>query len=180
MLAKANRAPLTLGHPSCASKGAAALRAADAGGVYSRPLRPRKSWLARATGQRALLRVSAHPLTSDPTKQFETPDMLRFLARALGLILIAAGFVGIVIDGTRSIANGTVMFTPLGEMAFRVLGERYLLLQPAIERHVHPLLWDPVVLNLTLLPGSVVAFLLGVLLLWLGQKRAEPIGFATG
>ena len=106
--------------------------------------------------------------------------MLRFLARALGLILIAAGFVGIVIDGTRSIANGTVMFTPLGEVAFRVLGERYLLLQPAIERHVHPLLWDPVVLNLTLLPGSVGAFLLGVLLLWLGQKRPEAIGFATG
>ena len=106
--------------------------------------------------------------------------MLRFIARALGLILIAAGFVGIVIDGTRSIANGTVMFTPLGEAAFRVFGERYLLLQPAIERHVHPLLWDPIVLNLTLLPGSVVAFLLGVFLLWLGQKRPEPIGFAHG
>jgi hypothetical protein len=106
--------------------------------------------------------------------------MLRFLARALGLVLIAAGFVGLVIDGTRSIANGGVMFAPLGEVAHRVFGERYLLLQPAIERHVHPLLWDPVVLNLTLLPGSVVGFLLGVILLWLGQKRPEPIGFAHG
>jgi hypothetical protein len=106
--------------------------------------------------------------------------MFRFLARAVGFVLIAAGFVGIVIDGTRSIANGAVMFTPLGEVAFRVFGERYLLLQPAIERYIHPLLWDPVVLNLTLLPGSVVAFCLGVVLLWLGQKRPEPIGFATG
>ena len=106
--------------------------------------------------------------------------MLRFLARALGLVLVAAGFVGLVIDGTRSIANGSLMFTPLGEVAFRVLGERYLLLQPAIERHIHPLLWDPVILNLTLLPASVVAFSVGVLLLWLGQKRPEPIGFATG
>ena len=106
--------------------------------------------------------------------------MLRFLARVLGFILIAAGFVGIVIDGTRSIANGTLMFTPLGEAAHRLFGERYLLLQPAIERHVHPLLWDPVVLNLTLLPASVVGFLLGVVLLWLGQKRPETIGFAHG
>ena len=105
--------------------------------------------------------------------------MLRFLARALGLILVAAGFVGIVIDGTRSIANGAVMFTPLGEAAFRVFGERYLSLQPAIEG-IHPLLWNPVILNLMLLPGSVVAFLLGVVLLWLGQRPAEPIGFATG
>ena len=102
--------------------------------------------------------------------------MFRFLARTLGLLLIAAGFVGLVIDGTRSIASG-VMFTPLGEVAYRMFGERYLLLQPAIERHVHPALWDPVVLNLTLLPASVVGFLLGVLLLWLGQKRPEPIGF---
>ncbi len=106
--------------------------------------------------------------------------MFRFLARALGLLLVAAGFVGLVIDGTRSIANGSLMFTPFGEVAFRVLGERYLLLQPAIERHIHPLLWDPIVLNLTLLPASVIAFSLGVLLLWLGQKRPEPIGFAAG
>ena len=106
--------------------------------------------------------------------------MFRFLARVVGLVLVAAGFVGIVIDGTRSIANGTVMFTPLGEAAFRVLGERYLLLQPAIERHVSQWLWDAVVLKFTLLPASVVGFVLGVILLWLGQKRPEPLGFAHG
>jgi len=106
--------------------------------------------------------------------------MFRFLARAFGLILTAAGFVGLVIDGTRSIANGAMMFTPLGGVAQRLFGERYLLLQPAIERNIHPALWDPVVLNLTLLPASVLSFTLGVLLLWIGQKRPEPIGFATG
>jgi hypothetical protein len=106
--------------------------------------------------------------------------MIRFLLRALGLLLIATGFVGLVVDGTRSIANGTVMFTPLGEVGFRVLGERYLLLQPAIERHIHPLLWDPVVLNLTLAPASLVGVLFGLLLLWLGQKPREQIGFVTG
>ena len=106
--------------------------------------------------------------------------MLRFIARALGFVLIAAGFVGLVIDGTRSIANGGVMFTPLGEAAYRVFGERYLLLQPAIERHVYPALWDPVLLNVTLLPASVVGFVLGIVLLWLGQKRPEPIGYAIG
>ena len=105
--------------------------------------------------------------------------MLRFLARALGLVLTAAGFVGLVIDGTRSIANGAVMFTPLGDVGQRLFGERYIMLQPTIG-NIHPALWDPVVLNLTLLPASVLAFTLGVLLLWIGQKRPEPIGFATG
>jgi hypothetical protein len=104
--------------------------------------------------------------------------MLRFLARAFGLILIAIGFVGLVIDGTRSIANGAPTFTALGEVVYRVLGNRYDQLKPAIER-IHPLLWDPIALKLLLSPAAVLAFVLGVFLLWLGRKRAEPMGYLT-
>ena len=38
---------------------------------------------------------------------------LKFLARSLGLILVAAGFVGLVIDGTRSIVNNSLSFVTL-------------------------------------------------------------------
>ncbi len=103
--------------------------------------------------------------------------MFRFLARSLGFLLIAAGFVGLVIDGTRSIANGALTFTALGEVGYRLFGERYLLLQPAIERHAHPFLWDPIVLNLTLAPAALFAFILGAILLWLGRRPEEPIGY---
>jgi hypothetical protein len=102
--------------------------------------------------------------------------MFRFLARMLGLFLIAAGFVGLVIDGTRSIANGALTFTALGEVGYRLLGDRYLLLQPAIER-IHPFLWDPILLSLTLAPAAVFALVLGAILLWLGRKPVEPIGY---
>ena len=105
--------------------------------------------------------------------------MFRFLARVLGLFLIAARFVLLVIDGTRSIANGALTFTALGEVGYRLFGERYLLLQPAIERHVHPLLWDPVVLNLTLAPAALFALVIGAILLWLGRKPLEPIGYVA-
>ena len=103
--------------------------------------------------------------------------MFRFLLRALGLCLVAAGFVGLVVDGTRSVANNALSFTPIGELGYALFKERYLLLQPAIERHVHPLLWDPVVLNLTLAPASLVALGLGGLLIWVGQPPKEPIGY---
>lgn len=103
--------------------------------------------------------------------------MLRFLARFLGLLLIALGFVGLVIDGTRSIANSAVSFTPLGEVAFRLFPQGFPLIEPAVTRHVHAWLWDPVLLNFFLLPASLVAFILGGLLLWAGRKRAEPIGY---
>ena len=106
--------------------------------------------------------------------------MFRFLARFTGLLLIAAGFVGLVIDGTRSIANGAVSFTPLGEVAFRLFPKSFPLIEPAVTRHVHPLLWDPVLLNVFLLPASVLGFLLGALLLWLGRRPAEPVGYLAG
>jgi hypothetical protein len=106
--------------------------------------------------------------------------MVRFLIRFLGLLLVAASFVGLVIDGTRAIANGTVSFTPLGEVAFRLFPKSFPLIEPAVTRHVHPLLWDPILLNLFLLPAAVLGFAVGALLLWLGRKREEPIGYLAG
>jgi hypothetical protein len=45
---------------------------------------------------------------------------------------------------------------------------------------VHPWLWDPVLLNFFLLPASVLGFLLGALLIWIGRKPEEPIGYLAG
>ncbi len=105
--------------------------------------------------------------------------MIRFLLRLLGYVVIGGGFVLLVLDGARSIANQSFLPMPFGELAYRALGEKYLLLQPAIERHVHPLLWDPVVLNLTLLPACAVALVIGFLLLALGRKPRPGIGTLT-
>lgn len=106
--------------------------------------------------------------------------MLRFFARLLGLILIATGFVGLVIDGTRAIANGAVSFTPLGEVAFRLFPQSFPLIEPAVTRHLHPLLWDPILLTFFLMPASVLGFVLGAALLWVGRKPEEPIGYLAG
>jgi hypothetical protein len=97
----------------------------------------------------------------------------------LGYVCIAAGFVALIIDGARSIANSAIQATPLGETLFGLLGERYLLLQPTIERHIHPLLWDPVMLYLTLAPTALVALVLGFLLLWLGARPKPQVGIVT-
>ena len=106
--------------------------------------------------------------------------MFRFLARLIGLVLVAAGFVGIVIDGTRSVANGVLSFTPLGELAYELFPTRFPLIEPALTRHLHPYLWDPILLNFFLLPASVLGVVLGLVLLWLGQRPVEAIGYAAG
>ena len=105
--------------------------------------------------------------------------MVRFLLRALGLLLMAAGFVGLVIDATRSIANGAVSFMPLGDLALLLFPRNFATLEPAA-RGLHPALWDPVLLNVFLVPAAVLGVVLGALFLWLGQKPAEPIGYLAG
>lgn len=102
---------------------------------------------------------------------------MRFLVRVLGLLIVAAGFVGLVIDSTKSIANSQVDYIPLGELAFALFPRQFPILEPAITRHVHPFLWDPVLLNFFLLPASIMGVVLGAVLLWLGQRPPEPIGY---
>jgi hypothetical protein len=104
---------------------------------------------------------------------------VRFLLRLLGYLLIAAGFVALVIDGARSIANSIPVFTPLGDVLAALLRERYLQIQPLIVRNLHPLLWDPVVITLLRAPAELVAMLLGFLLLRLGRRPDAPIGIVT-
>lgn len=104
---------------------------------------------------------------------------MRFLLRLVGYLLLAGGFVSLVIDGARSIANSALLLTPLGETLLALLGPRYLQLKPLVERGIHPLLWDPVLLNLTLLPTALVALLLGFLMVRLGTPREEQIGIVT-
>ncbi len=102
---------------------------------------------------------------------------MKFLARSLGLLLVAAGFVGLVIDGTRSIVNHAVSFVSVGGTAATLFPGGLSGLEGRIAERSYPWLWDPVLSNLLQLPASVTAFLIGALLIWLGQKPLEPIGY---
>ncbi len=105
--------------------------------------------------------------------------MLRFLARVIGLLLVAGGFIVGVIDGTRSIADSSLALTSLGETAARVFGERFQAFGPAVSRDVHPLLWDPVLVHVLMAPTALFAVLFGLVLLWLGRDPEPGIGFDT-
>lgn len=105
--------------------------------------------------------------------------MIKALFRIVAFLLLAAGFVAAVMDGARSLANSTLDYAVLGATLFRLLGERFLLIQPAVERHLHPLLWDPLLLNITLLPTSLVLLGLGFLAYRIGRRGRPTIGHVT-
>ncbi|WP_375463565.1 PetM family of cytochrome b6f complex subunit 7 [uncultured Methylobacterium sp.] len=104
--------------------------------------------------------------------------MFRFLSRLLGFLLLAAGFVALVYDGARSVANNGLRITPLSELLFTLFKDRASALQGTVEGAA-PWLWSALVLPLTLAPAALLGLGLGAALLWLGQPAREPIGFLT-
>lgn len=103
--------------------------------------------------------------------------MIRFLLRTLGLMGFAAGFVLAVIDGTRSIAASGIDTLPLGAALETLAPRRMSMLETAVTRHVHPLLWDPVLVGLLTLPAFAALFIAAAVLYRLGRPAADdPAG----
>jgi hypothetical protein len=105
--------------------------------------------------------------------------MIRFLLRVVSLLLLAAAFAAVVIDGTRSIAGGEVMLTSFGDACARVFPSKYPLLQPAVQSHFPAWVWNPVMVDLFRLPTWVVFAVVGLVLLRLARKPRAPIGYSS-
>lgn len=92
--------------------------------------------------------------------------------------MLAGAFAAAVIDGARSIAADQLLLTPTGATAYWAFPNKFALLQSAVER-VHPLLWDPVLLDILKLPTWFILGVVGALLLYLMRKRPPPIGHSN-
>jgi hypothetical protein len=103
--------------------------------------------------------------------------MIRFLLRFLGLWILAAAFLWLVIDGTKSIAGNALSFTQLGKTWYDLSPNSLQLLQPAIERHVAVWLWNPVIQTVLEQPTWLVLGVLGSVLILLGRKKKPLIGY---
>jgi hypothetical protein len=106
--------------------------------------------------------------------------MFRFLVRTVGVLFLAAGFAALVLDGARSIAASSPLLTPFGESCYRLFPRSFTLLQPAVERHLHPLVWEPFLLSVFLLPTFLMFGLFGLLLLWLARRRESSLDRVSG
>lgn len=102
---------------------------------------------------------------------------MKFLARLVGLVLVAGGFIGLVVDGTRSIVNNALSFSSVREVV-ETLSSQAIPQAQVAATGLAPWLWDPILIALMRMPASVVGFVLGVFFLWLGhQRHVEPIGY---
>ncbi len=102
--------------------------------------------------------------------------MIRFVLRLIGLLSLALGFIFLVYDGTKSIADQRLFVTKVSDVWVALNDTGLAQLQPAVER-LAPWLWDPVLIRFLSAPSSLVLVILGAILLVLGRKRRPLIGY---
>nr|WP_246206143.1 hypothetical protein [Propylenella binzhouense] len=98
--------------------------------------------------------------------------MVRFIARLIGVWLVAAALVAAVVDAAKAIAASALVATPLGQVWFEVAPESLAAAQEAVAvRLGAPWLWQAITAWILSAPAWLVFVLLGALLLRLGRPR---------
>jgi hypothetical protein len=104
--------------------------------------------------------------------------MIRLAFRVFGLILLAAAFAALVVDGTRSIAAGSLTTTSLAEALLWALPKQVEGMKPLI-LNINPYLWDPVMVDLLALPTWSIAGFIGFLAIAVAQSKPAKIGYSN-
>jgi hypothetical protein len=102
--------------------------------------------------------------------------MIRFIFRFVGLWILAAGFVALVRDGTKSIAGNAIFATRLVDDWNNIHSTSLDALKALSDRYT-PWLWDPAVLYVLSAPTWLVLGVLGSILILIGRKKKPLIGY---
>jgi hypothetical protein len=104
--------------------------------------------------------------------------MIRFLFRFVGLICLAAAFILVIYDGTRSIAGNNLFLTSVRTLWDLINAGSLAKLQPLIQPYANGYLWDPVMIGFLSAPSWVVLGIVGIVLILLGRRKKPLIGYA--
>jgi hypothetical protein len=97
--------------------------------------------------------------------------MFTLFFRLLGLFALAGAVVGLVIDGTKSIAASTLTLTPLGQAWFSLQPNSLVAAQRAVTAHAGAWVWQEPIQFLLTLPVWLVLLAIGAFLILAGRRR---------
>lgn len=104
--------------------------------------------------------------------------MIRFLFRFVGLLLLAAAFILVIYDGTKSIAANNIYFTSVRTMWELVNASSLASLQPLLRPYAGGVLWDPGMVSILSAPAFGLLGVFGILFILLGRRKRPLIGYA--
>jgi hypothetical protein len=103
--------------------------------------------------------------------------MIRGFFRLVGLLLLAGGFVFMVYDGARWVADQTLRFTRFGQFWNDVHQASQQAFRTWVESHA-PWLWNSVIKVVLDQPVFAVMGVLGILLMLVFRPRKPLIGYS--
>ena len=103
--------------------------------------------------------------------------MIRGFFRIIGLLLLAGGFIFMVYDGARWVADQTLQFTRFGQFWNDIHQSSQKAFQVWVEG-MAPWLWTSVVKVVLDQPVFAVMGVLGILLMLLFRQRKPLIGYS--
>lgn len=112
------------------------------------------------------------PLASVEAAADERHLMLRAIFAFVSLVCLALALVAGVLDATRSIADSTLVLTPLHDDWMRFSPNSLAVVKSALSDFVHPFLWDPVFVTLIKAP-TWAAFAVLWILFATGARRQK-------
>jgi hypothetical protein len=103
--------------------------------------------------------------------------MIRFVFRFIGLICLAAAFILVIYDGTKSIAANSLFLTSVRTLWELINAGSLQKLKPLIDPYAGGLLWDPVMVAILAAPSWSLLGGFGILLLLFGRRKRPLIGY---
>ncbi len=103
--------------------------------------------------------------------------MIRSMFRLLGLVLLAAGFVFFIYDGTKSIADQTIYISKFSQTWAEIHQQSLLAAQAWVEKNAD-WLWTAVIHPIVEQPTWLVLGTIGMILILLGRRKKPLIGYA--
>jgi hypothetical protein len=103
--------------------------------------------------------------------------MIRGFFRLIGLLLLAGGFIFVVYDGARWVADQNLRFTRFGQFWNDIHQSSQQSFRAWVEAHA-PWLWDSVIKVLLDQPVFAVMGILGILLMILFRPSKPLIGYS--
>ena len=93
------------------------------------------------------------------------------VGRVLGWIFIALGLAVFARDVWIFLESGAVAMTPVGQIWYALHPGSLNLVQAVVERYLHPVLWDPVIFSILLLPAALLFLAIGIVLALVFRSR---------
>jgi hypothetical protein len=103
--------------------------------------------------------------------------MIRGFFRLIGLLFLTGGFIFLVYDGARSVADSTLQWTKLGDFWNDVHQASQQAFRVSVEQAA-PWLWTNVAKVLLAQPTFAVLGVIGLMLMLLFRPRKPLIGYA--